>query len=58
MARLCPDEYLPWLLAHDFNLAPFDSLKSELVELEEDEFSVLLASKRDSTNLLIKYEQD
>lgn len=53
-----PDDYIPFLIAHDLNFAPFDALKSELYELEEEEFMVLLASKRDSTNILIKFEQD
>lgn len=53
----CEPVYLAWLLAHDFRLAPFDSIMSELTDLGGDQFMVSIASIEDNTNLLIIYDQ-
>lgn len=53
----CTNDYLPWLLAHDFNFAPFESLKSELDVLDDNEVMVLLASREEQTNALFIYNQ-
>lgn len=53
----CESDYLAWLLAHDFNFAPFDSIKSELYDLGDNKFMVSIASLDDPTGLLIIYDQ-
>lgn len=58
MAIRCEDSYLPWLLAHDYNFAPFESLKSELYDIGDPDFMVLLASKQDHTNALFIFDQE
>lgn len=57
MATRCTDEYLPWLLAHDYNFSSFEALKSELYDIGDDKFMVLLASRQDSTNILFICDQ-
>lgn len=58
MAERSTANYLAWFLAHDLNFAPFDELKSELDDIGDDEYMVLLASKQNHTNALFICDQE
>lgn len=52
----CDPDYLPWLLAHDFNFVPDADLMNEFSDLGGDDYLILLASYTIPTNILIKYD--
>ncbi|GAH94439.1 unnamed protein product, partial [marine sediment metagenome] len=54
----CMPDYLPWLLAHDFNLLPDVDCKHELIDLGGDKYMIILGSHTIDSKVLIKYDQD
>ena len=54
----CADNYLPWLLAYDFNFLPDADCKHELEDLGDDKFMVFLASHTINSKCLFIYDQD
>lgn len=54
---ICEDEYLPWLIAFDFNFAPMENLKSDVADVGGDERMVTIASQHESVGILVIYDQ-
>jgi len=54
---ICEDDYLPWLIAFDFNFAPYETLKSDVTDIGDDEMMVTVASQHDSVGILVVYDQ-
>ena len=51
-------DYLPWLLAYDYNFLPQEDTKAELWDTGGDVHMVLLANYTIPSNCLIIYEQN
>lgn len=54
----CPDDYLPWLLAHDYNFLPDVDCKAELDVLGGGEVMIFLASHTINSKCLFIYDQN
>lgn len=51
-------DYLPWLLAHDFNFLPDVDAMHEDWDLGGDDYMVLLASYTVTSNILFTYDNE
>ena len=58
MTTRCTPDYLPFLLAYDFNFLPDDEAKYELDDLGDDNWMILLASFTIPSNILFKYDHE
>jgi len=54
----CDADYLPWLLAWDFNFLPDNDAKSENDDIGGDERMVFLASHTIDSKCLFVYNQE
>lgn len=53
----CPVEYIPWLLAHEYNFVPASDTMNELEEIADPDYYCLLASFEFPSNALFKFDR-
>lgn len=54
----CDPDYLPWLLAWDFNFLPDLDCKHELTDLGADQYMIILGSHTIDSKCLFKYDHN
>ena len=54
---ICEDDYLPWLIAFDCNIAPMENLKGDVEDVGGDDRMITVASQSESVGILVMYDQ-
>jgi len=54
----CEEDYLPWLLAHDYGLQPSPDTFSEIWDRGSDVYDVTLANETQKTNIIVQFNND
>lgn len=57
MATRCTNDYLPWLLAHDYNFLADGHTLHEIWDIGDDEFMIRLAHIEIPSNCLFIVDQ-